>query len=80
MIPTTPRRVIHGTTYAHLAAPSYGDVMREAADNELVCEPSQAAPEHVACPWNRKAFLDALCGVNDPWYDLDPDAYPMGGE
>lgn len=73
---THARRVIHGNLYAHLAPPSYGDVMREASDNDLVAEPTQPAPEHVACPWNRKAFLDALCGVNDPVLDLCSEGDP----
>ena len=36
-------------------------------------EPTWPAPEHTAIAWERKAFLDSLCGVNDPVYDLDPD-------
>lgn len=75
---TTTRRVVHGDLYAHLAPPSYGDVMREASDNEAVTDPTQPAPEHVACPWHRKDFLDALCGASDPVHDLDPEGVMWG--
>ena len=42
------RRVVHGYLWAHLAPPTYSEVMREAADNDLVVEPTQPAAEHTA--------------------------------
>lgn len=62
----TQRRVVY-------AMPSYGRCVREIAADAPHPEPTHPAPEHVASAWNRKAFLDALCGVNDPVFDLDPD-------
>lgn len=62
----TQRRIVY-------AMPSYGRAVRSIADDPPHPEPTQPAPEHTATAWEHKAFLDSLCGVNDPIYDLDPD-------
>ena len=72
------RRVVHGDKYAHLAPPTYSEVMREAGDNEAIIEPTQPAAEHTASESSLPRELRAqvsyearVAGVVEVEYSLD---------